>query len=308
MRVKSVATLTTLAAILAISSCSISTQEDSPAPKPRHSGRLPEPTGLALGIDLPFDRYEMQLGEYNKISNAQDVLTRDCMRGKHLSWPLITRPTTVPDLRNRRRYGVIEPQVAQQYGYHNGQKLTNPHSTDAQEDARERSLTEKQREGALTHGAGCAFKAIAEVRDAPRESVDLDTFNSLGSIAMKDSMKDPAVVRAFSEWSACMRRVDAHYGDPYQAVNDRTWWKNGESGPASAREIVVARRDVECKERADLVHIWAGSEKRKQEALIARNRAYFAKVARAKSEQLSFASRVLKRSDATHPSHPNTGY
>src|SRR4051794_7492976 len=84
------------------------------------------PTAQVQGLPLPFDAFSPSLAARYTIENARDRLTRDCMTAKGQDWKVIQRPMGLKDLRNRRRYGVIEMKIAERYGYHVPEGLLTP--------------------------------------------------------------------------------------------------------------------------------------------------------------------------------------
>ncbi|UNO39400.1 hypothetical protein [Streptomyces sp. MST-110588] len=119
-----------LLAALAGTGCAAHTppSPDPPAAPASPSGlRPPAPSPLARSLVLPFDAYEQSLDEYYTVKAAEDLLVRQCMRERGFTWKLLHRTTAdTTGLKNRRRYGVIEPDVARTLGYHVVPGLLSP--------------------------------------------------------------------------------------------------------------------------------------------------------------------------------------
>ncbi|MFC7585330.1 hypothetical protein ACFQYP_17550 [Nonomuraea antimicrobica] len=73
----------------------------------------------ASGLSVPLDDFILSRLDIQTIEYAEDLLTRACMRGSGFDWEMLPPPArTDTDPLHRRRYGVIEPEVAGRYGYH----------------------------------------------------------------------------------------------------------------------------------------------------------------------------------------------
>ncbi|QUH01925.1 hypothetical protein HUO13_14910 [Saccharopolyspora erythraea] len=278
-----------LAALWLVAGCSTSTAEseagDTIAPEPSHQAR---------NIVLPFDSYELSLSDYYTISDAQDVLARECMRDRGLEYPVIDRPTDAEEVKNRRRYGVIEPLVADRLGYHVNEHMPDPYGIAKKEEVRQAGLAEKEAEALGDPEVGCsalAYKTL--VREADSD-VSTDLFNGLGEKIMAESQTEPEVARALREWSECMSSAGFDYSNPYEAAGDDRWWKEG-GELASKEEVVAARADVRCKQRVGLVGIWFEAEKKLQQNAIREHPEYFAELAAAGQRHIAAAKAVLGR-------------
>jgi len=103
-------------------------------------------------------------------------------------------------------------------------------------------------------------------------------------------MKDPAVVRVFRAWSACMKEQVFHYADPMKAIADKRWLKGDR---VSRLEIRQARADVRCKKQTDLVSVWNAVEDRIQRNAIKVESSAFKKLEQVQRQRMDTAHRVL---------------
>jgi len=262
---------------------------------PKSSGTVENfpPTAEVQSLHLPFDAYTLSLAEMYTVANAQDWLTRDCMVTRHYDWKIIDRPTNLKDLRNRRRYGVIEPDIAQRYGYHVPAGLLTPLAVDQTSDRRDNSLNETQKEVAYGDG-GCARAAVAQLR-LP-ESPDLALLGRLDHESLDHAQTDSGVAPAMRSWRDCIRQMGFEYQSPFAAMSDPAWWAD-DTAPASSREIAVAVADVSCKERTGLVAAWYAAEVRIQEAAIKKYPAKFDQLRAAVLNEVAGANAVLAQKD-----------
>lgn len=271
---------------LLLSGCSTSASR-----VPASESAVPPPGSEVQRLITPFDSYELSRNEYYLVRNALDALIRDCARGRGVDWPVIDRPTDVPEVKNRRRYGVIEGEVARRYGYHVPKGLLNPSDVSDKEAERDSKLSTEQREAAYDQTEGCSL--LAQKRLMEGVHVDYGKYNNLNKAIFDRARETRAVKKALHAWSDCMHRRGFTYSDPLQAVSDERWWKS-ETGPASRYEVSAAVADEACKERTNLVSAWFSAERRLQLEAIEDNEAYFHALQDAKSRQLAAARRVLR--------------
>lgn len=260
----------------------------------RHRPGRSSPSRQAREIVLPFDGYELSLGDYYAVSDARDALTRKCMRQSGFDWEIINRPTEVDEARNRRRYGIIEISVAERFGYHANDELLDPSGISGKGRARDRGLSPEAARAANSPDTGCAAKASKKLAKDAEAEVGTKMFHTLGDQAMADSQKVPDVAQALRKWGECMQRKGFGYSTPRQAVNDDRWWSKGSNRP-SEKEIAVAVADVRCKQRTALVKVWSEAEADLQRAAIREHSGYFKKLAESKQRQVAAARALLDR-------------
>ncbi|MEV0195701.1 hypothetical protein [Nonomuraea sp. NPDC050691] len=258
---------------------------------------VPLPGEEARGLTVPFDAYNFSPAEIMTIEAAEDLLIRDCMRDQGMAWEVLPQARQEDvEPPHRRRYGVIEPQMAQLFGYHVPAERPSVAERRARWDVRTAKLSAQERRAAYGDdtagdGGGCARQARrTRLQGAPK--VDSSLFNRLIEQTFEASQRDENVVRAFQSWSACMTAVGVRYANPLQAVTDERWMRDDR--PSSA-EIRVATADVRCKEKTDLVAVWARAEKRLQDDAVRGHAEQFRVLKASKDQQLLTARRLLTR-------------
>ncbi|MFI9031071.1 hypothetical protein [Streptomyces sp. NPDC053560] len=279
------------------------------APAPSHEDRPPPtPTQQVRSLVLPFDAYQLSLAEYYTLSAARDRLIRTCLGRLGGEWPVIDRPARAVDWKNRRRYGVIETDVAARFGYHAPQNLLSPYPAVVQrEEQREAALSPRARKAALDPRHGCALTADRQLLRGG--DADERKLHTLDATAFKQSRSDPSVKKAQQAWRTCMREEHHPYTSPEAAVNDARWWKedtaagaseetNNTSADASGEEIATAKADVRCKQRTAFARTWFTAEKTLQEKSVREHAHYFHGLKTAKLRQLRTARAVLKAEGA----------
>ncbi|MFK8851681.1 hypothetical protein [Streptomyces sp. Ac-502] len=164
---------------------------------------------------LPFDAYEMSNTENLIIESAEDVLLRDCMQRQKLPFTLLSPPDqNEADAPNRHRYGLIEPAIADRFGYHRPPQDPATAQRDADWDARLKRMTPRERYAAYGKDGdgGCSRAANAELLQAVPRSGHSE-YNVRITEVFDRSERAPEVKQAVRAWSACMRQ----HGFPYTA-------------------------------------------------------------------------------------------
>lgn len=210
------------------------------------------------------------------------------MRNQGLDWPLLDHPT-FGDWRNRRRYGVIEPTIADQYGYHAVPALLGPVTVYNERVRRDNALSAAQRTAAVTPGSGCAARATAQMQSNDQVS-DYELASQLSAQSLDLALGRPAVVGALAAWRSCMSSAGLYYPDPHAAAADPRWAGDG----ATAAEKTVARTDVRCQERTGLVGAWHDADVAVQEEMVRAHLGYFSTLAQGKAALLGAARALLE--------------
>ncbi|MEU7858074.1 hypothetical protein [Nonomuraea sp. NPDC049141] len=253
---------------------------------------VPPPGVEARELSIPFDRYNFSASDISTLDRAEELLVGDCMRQRGMAWKELP-PSAAEDLepQNRRRYGVVEPEIARLFGYHTPPDRPTVAQRAAARDSRARSLSAKEQRAASAEKDGCLGQARAHLEQGTPQ-VDEALFNRLISETFNQSQQDPKVVQVFRAWSTCMREQGWQYAAPLAAITDERWMKEG---PASPDEIRAAQADVRCKVKTGLVSIWSAAEKRIQDAAISAHPAEFQALQATKDQQLAAARAVLAR-------------
>ncbi|MEV2277465.1 hypothetical protein AB0I72_17960 [Nocardiopsis sp. NPDC049922] len=224
---------------------------------------------------LPFDDHTLSPFEMQMIDYAEDLVIRDCMRDHGMDWEILPVPEEEgTDPPHRRRYGVIEPEVAERYGY------VAPVGS---EDDRARAEVWESRETLPQEeylrafgdddGGGCHGQARERVTDGVPD-MDHNLLNSYIATGFDASREAPEVVDAFADWSTCMAARGFDYETPVDTGDDARW-ADREDEPLP-EEIEVATADVACKDEASVVEIWWSAEAEAQRGLIEEHPADFA--------------------------------
>lgn len=245
------------------------------------------PTTQVESLTLPFDAYTLSLANIYTILNAEDVLMHKCMKAHGYDFDVIDRPTGLKDLRNRRRYGVIEPVIAQ-FGYHVPAGLLTPVDVDLASNARDTSLNEGAK-ATLFGPQGCGAKAADQI--GPGDDADLNRLEQMNSASLQDSEKGPGVTELMISWRNCMHRKGLEYSNPLAAMSDPKWWSANDPAPSS-QEITVATADVDCKGQTGLIDAWHAAEVRIQQDEINQDPAYFRMIRAELNKQLDNAKTV----------------
>jgi len=276
----------TAAIVLFATGCAASPEEASKTVL----AAAPEPTKAVRDLLLPFDAYQLSVNEIYLIESAQDLLTRDCLKERGYDWEVIGDRKQYPDLRNRRRYGVIEMPVAEEMGYKANARLLGSTDVTARKMDREARLSPAARKAATDPTDGCYKLAGDELARGNQEDEDL--VSKLNFQSLDEALKSPKVVPAMRAWVQCMAEKGHEYKDFNAAAGDPRWAK---SKTPSRAEKETAEADVTCKQQVGLVKSFTETEKSIQQREIRKHRAYFERLASAKQRHLAAARVVLDR-------------
>ncbi|AQZ62067.1 unnamed protein product [[Actinomadura] parvosata subsp. kistnae] len=250
-----------------------------------------EASAEARALRVPLDDFTLSRLDIHTIEYAEDLLTRACMRGRGFDWELLPPPArTDTDPLHRRRYGVIEPEVAERYGYHVPPPAPDQQAREQVWRRREALPPAEQRAAYGPDGQG-GCRETARTRLAQGiPAVDQQQLNGYIGDTFEASQRVPAVVAAFGAWSACMKAGGFTYRTPLDAANDRAWASSARPAP---REIAVAVADVVCKRATGLVATWSAADQAVQLAAIAAHRTDFARFRQARDAELRAARQVI---------------
>ncbi|MFB9966406.1 hypothetical protein [Sinosporangium siamense] len=263
------------------------TQADAPSKHLREVA-VPEPGRQARQLTLPFDAYNFSPAEVITLEVAEDLLVRDCMRGLGLDWRTLPGPAeseSAPP--HRRRYGVIESEMADVFGYHLPPDRPAVAAHKANHRVRMEAAPPKVRDAAKR----CRDQARARMVTGPAKA-DAAFFNEIIFTTFDASQRDGKVTRVFRAWSECMVGEGLRYPDPLSAVTDKRW----ATGQTTAEEIRAAQADVRCKEKTGLVSVWAAAETRLQNDVIRAHPQRFPALRAVKVKQLETARRIIAQS------------
>ncbi|MEU0404293.1 hypothetical protein ABZ318_29525 [Streptomyces sp. NPDC006197] len=252
---------------------------------------VPPPSKAVTSLRLPFDSYEMTENELHETANVRDFLTRQCMNERGHDWPLVQRPTGMPQAAHRRRYGVIEDAIARRYGYRVPEELFDPYGVQSAQRLRGERLTPAQEEAAYgTRETGCERTAFNKL--VPRTRPDFNTFNDLKGSIFTEFQRTPEARTYTTAWSNCMKGKGHTYPDPFAPINDPRWRTELSLATPTPEEVRTARHDVACKEATGLVAGWRQAESNLQNRAITTRPDYFHELDRSRKEQLARARAI----------------
>lgn len=257
---------------------------------------VPEASAEARALHVPFDDYTLSTLDMQTIEYAEDLLIRDCMRGRGLEWEMLPPPASQdPNPLNRRRYGLIEPELATRYGYHLPPQVPELTARDEVWERRDR-LPRAERDAAYGDDGqgGCTAQARGHLRKDIPNFNDQYRLNDFATADFAASQKDPEVVRVYDSWRTCMATAGFEYANPFAAFDDPAW---GESSRPSKRELAVAKADVRCKREVRLVETWAAAEERIQLETIRTHPQDFASFRHTKDTHLAAARQTIQALD-----------
>lgn len=241
-----------------------------------------DPSGEARTLRLPFDAYEPSASHLELVRQAVEILTSRCAHAKGYDRPPLA-PVNVIDAPDRRRYGVIEIEVARAAGY----RLPRTSAEKALRQAADARKGDLSRAAKAAIGA-CLDQSNARVYakdDQPGLLVRLEKESFEGT-----RRNDPKVKAVFADWRTCMtQKGQRGYADPMEAIGDDRW-----QGPhIDKAEMDTAVADVECKQKVGVVATWHQAEKAFQTKAIAQHRSYFAKVRRTLQQEETTARSIV---------------
>ncbi|MYW21699.1 hypothetical protein GT039_40565 [Streptomyces sp. SID2955] len=279
--------------LLAVSACQVAGGDDD-ADDGAH--RLNTMGAFPLQAYVP----DPEAADSKAVGTAQWILARRCMVGLGFTGfgmlDLRTVESTYPvrqgtlhgssRLGDDSPYGVDDPDLAAQQGYHNllprEQESERPLEWPADQHI---ALTGTFQSGDSheAHGrpvpeGGCLGQAARQLYGPEPAPVKIGVLKLSGyySVAMqlwaeaqKQARKDPAWKKADRAWSDCMRDKGFHYPDPDRASLDTDWF--GRDKP-SVKEKKTAAADARCKLDTGYIQAVFAVESGRQKAVIAGHR------------------------------------
>jgi hypothetical protein len=259
-----------LVAVCALTACQ-GKSKPSEAGEPR-IGEIPTVRSEA-DIVLPIDSYRQTAEHQRVVSNAVNIVGRQCMKRFGLDWPAsqVTAPAGQP--RNARRYAVVDPNKVATDGYHAVDQLRAQQTVQAQRANQTApsgdAINVWTGRGQTTYNGqpvpagGCAGEATRQLAGGV-EPPDVGLAEKLQLDSFSRTRSDSRVVRAFAAWSSCMKAQGFDYPDPFAAVNDHRWL----TSDISKQEITTAVADVTCKIEANVAGTMLTVETAYQQRLI----------------------------------------
>ncbi|MEY9855941.1 hypothetical protein ABH935_001545 [Catenulispora sp. GAS73] len=259
---------------------------------------ITDPAALAL----PIDAYKITNDQYQKIDAATIAVEISCMKRYGFDYGSYVVPSTGPNGpdQNARRYGVVDPAVASQYGYHphNPPQSTTRPPVPKMSDVMFSVLgsgagphvglpTPATYNGVAVPKGGCVGEAENKL-DTGGTDIGLGgVVQKIGSDGFNHSLSDDRVKAAFAAWSSCMQAVGYTYATPNDAANDPNWHTES----VSTSEIATATADVRCKQKTNVIGIWFAVESAYEQQMIEQHAPELAQVKKNIDD-------ALKRADA----------
>jgi hypothetical protein len=288
-------------------------------PGPKASEPPPPVAGVPTRLDvgslvLPIEPYLFTDRQVARLFRARAVLTASCMERFGHHWPVPAEPApdtgTLNPANTAHRYGITDARLAARNGYHPApgtmpsrtkQKSPGPNPgpeemlvlTGLHEDG---ARAAKDERGRPVPAGGCQGEATTALSGDPDKIGNRELVGTINIGSYRDSQKDPRVVRVFRAWSRCMRQYGYTYADPTRAPG-----KGAEfTGPtATGAEIAVARKDVECKRRTNVIGIWSSVDAAYQRRAMNAKTQELAAIKRDIRTQVTNADGVLRKQHAT---------
>jgi hypothetical protein len=279
-----------LTGLFALSACRFAGHDD-PADKAR---RLNTTASFPLHAYIPDPASDGA----KAVSRAQWILGKQCMVRLGFAGFATLDPKAVESTYAVRQgtltsedmpgddspYGVADPDLAAEHGYHNRTPDTSAQPQEWPAD-QYTALTGVFESGDshVSHGhripeGGCLGQATRKIYGAPPKVVKVDGVRLSGyySLALalwneshEQARKDPAWKKADRAWSACMKKKGFHYPDPDEASLDSDWF--GHEKP-SAMEKETASADARCKLDTGYIPAVHALDVRTQKTFIGRNK------------------------------------
>ncbi|MFJ8012725.1 hypothetical protein [Streptomyces sp. NPDC096339] len=272
-----------------LSACSAG---DTGASAPSSSPGAPQGRGEihelkdSKALKLPLDDYLVSAADLTAIDEGHASAIARCLaRMGAPQAPKVRRDPLVHG--NERRYGLADTKLAEQSGYHlpsaarTGEKYPPSLMPVINGEVAEYN-------GTPVPEGGCGGEAQRELHGAEMQQT-LGTAQRLNTEGFTKSRQDPAVTAVSAAWSKCMKESGHDYPDPTAAIND-TEFRGAEP---TDREKKVALADVQCKQKVNLIGVWAAAETVYQQQLIKENSAELEKGLAAKRATMSAAASAV---------------
>ncbi|MGW2418399.1 hypothetical protein ACWC0C_03910 [Streptomyces sp. NPDC001709] len=181
-------------------------------------------------------------------------------------------------------YGVTDPDLASEHGYHNRtpDSGAQPQQWPADQYAA-LTGTFESKDSHFAHGhripeGGCLGQATRTIYGEPPKATKVNGVKLSGYYSMalelwyeshKKAGEDPAWKKADRDWSACMKKKGFHYPDPDKASTDVDWFRGDKP---SDKEKKTASADARCKLDTGYVPAVHAVEARTQKSVISENK------------------------------------
>ncbi|MCX4982712.1 hypothetical protein [Streptomyces sp. NBC_00572] len=304
-----------MSAGLLLTACSAGEPAVSADPKP-----LSDPlTVPAAQLVYPLDPYKTTAEQIRSLEKAQDLLTADCMKRFGFTY----RPPVRPAPRTRStssRYGVTDAATVARYGYTRPGVPAEPEPDTKPLPPAEQlalsgpplktkpggglvlpplTLEESRRtdSGRTLNGqkvpvGGCGREGHLRLYAEKKNPEDLLFVFGMESEAFTRAQKSPKVAAAVKAWSACMAEKGYRVSDPMESSASLGLNPESPDDLGSAKAITIAKHDVACKKRTDLVALWYTAEVGFQKELMEKHAETLKQVKKETDERIKKAASV----------------
>lgn len=278
------ATALLLGAVLLLTACSSDEPADSSAPKP-----LSDPSKVSVEqLVYPLDPYRTTKDQIRSLEKAQDLLTADCMKRYGFGYKAPVQPPS-PSTGTSYRYGLADEKTAARYGYakpgaSSDQKRSkgNPLPPDEQLvlhgpplkskpggglelppltlEEQKKADTGRTVNGQKVLAGGCGREGHLRLYAEKKKPVELLFVFGMESEAFTRAQNSPKVAAAIKAWSGCMAEKGYRISDPMESSKSLGLNPDSQADMGSAKAIAIAKHDVACKKRVNLVPLWYEAE------------------------------------------------
>jgi len=276
----------------------IAVRSAGPAPVPaaqsapgRPAPREPVPVLLRTAdLTLPLDAYQTSPAQGARLGRTYLALLAGCLHRFGVGFVQPGGVRSGPRTPNERRYGLTDPALAGG-GYWAGERGLAARPTPPRQAPEFGALAggggPAVVRGRRVPAGGCAGEARRALVAGHPAGADRDLGQRLASAVFFAAEREPAVVAATRGWSDCMRAAGFRYAGPLDPLADPRF-----AGRLTALEVRVARADVACKRRTNLVGVRWAAELAGQRRVLAEHRTALGLTRQAIAAELAVADRT----------------
>ncbi|WP_409240564.1 hypothetical protein [Streptomyces sp. PA5.6] len=236
-------------------------------------------------LRLPIDTFTLRPKEQATSEYLVYRAQQDCMRRfgfrylPHLTEGYIAESAATQREYASRRYGVSNRAIAAEFGYHLSDASTGsraPQAVNSLSEVERTALSGRTKSGGEAGSVrgepvpegGCAGEAVRTVQgDTALAARKGDALVArLCRELFVRSRSDPRVTAGNKKWAECMRERGFTYRDPAAAVDDPRW--DLQNTAHTRGERTVARTDVDCKLRTNVLGVNFAVESELQNAAV----------------------------------------
>lgn len=216
---------------------------------------------------LPLSAYKATDEERALVDRGYVTLHNHCMQTRGFPARSVVPENTAKPIPTVWRYGVSDPAIAAQYGYHTPPGFRNRGNAERAE-AERRYVENPMSDTELRANNECADNAQRQL-GKPKGGSHMDDVlaQTLAVASFEQSRAHSHVREATGRWADCMHDKGYAVKDPLTVVDQ---FDLTTRFPTPA-EVATATADVECKRESNLVRVWYTVEVATQSSLIRHN-------------------------------------